>query len=71
MEQGALRQTVAELSNPTRVADDLHYKVKIISGAMQVLGKDVSIFIDVIGMPLTPVSFTGTRRCAYRRVVLR
>ena len=37
---------------------------------MPVLGEDVSLFIDVIGMPLTPVSFAGVDRRAYRRAVL-
>ncbi len=37
---------------------------------MPVLGEDVSVFIDVIGMPLTPVSFAGVDRRAYRRAVI-
>jgi hypothetical protein len=32
----------------------------------------VSLFIDIIGMPLTPLSFAGAaRRTAYRRAVWR
>lgn len=71
LEDGVLRQTVVELSNPVIDGDDLHYTVKIISGDMPVEGGNVSVFIDIIGMPLTPVSFAGARRRAYRRAVLR
>ncbi len=30
----------------------------------------VSVFIDVIGMPLTPLSYAGVARRTYRRAVL-
>lgn len=51
--------------------DALYYTVKILEGELPVLGETVSVFIDVIGMPLTPVSFAGARPRAYRRAVLR
>ena len=71
LEDGELKQVVVELADPVLENGDLHYTVKIISGDMPVEGDDVSIFIDVIGMPLTPVSIAGARRRAYRRAVLR
>jgi hypothetical protein len=71
IEDGVLRQTVVELRDPVLEGDSLHYTVLIIDGDMPVLGEQVSVFIDVIGMPLTPVSFAGARRRAYRRAVLR
>lgn len=71
LENGELRQTVAVLRDPVLENGDLHYTVEIIDGEMPVMGKQVSVFIDVIGMPLTPVSFAGARRRAYRRAVLR
>ena len=70
LEDGKLRQTVAELTAPTIEGDDLVYTVKIVSGDMPVLGEDVSVFIDVIGMPLTPLSIAGVDRRAYRRAVI-
>ena len=70
-EDGVLKQVVVELSDPVLDGGDLHYTVKIISGDMPVTGDDVSIFIDVIGMPLTPLSVAGVRRRAYRRAILR
>ena len=71
LEDGALRQTVVVLRDPVLEGDDLHYTVEIVDGEMPVLGEEVSLFIDVIGMPLTPVSVAGVRRRAYRRAVLR
>lgn len=71
LENGALRQVVVELRDPVLDGNDFHYTVSIISGEMPVMGDDVSVFIDVIGMPLTPVSYAGVRRRAYRRAVLR
>lgn len=70
LEDGKLRQTVAVLQDPKLEGEDLIYTVRIISGEMPVLGEDVSVFIDVIGMPLTPVSFAGVDRRAYRRAVI-
>lgn len=70
IEDGALKQTVVVLRDPVLEGEDLHYTVQIISGDMPELGTEVSVFIDVIGMPLTPVSYAGVRRRAYRRAVL-
>ena len=70
LEDGALRQTVVELTDPTIEGEDLVYTVKIISGDMPVLGEEASVFIDVVGMPLTPVSVAGVDRRAYRRAVI-
>ena len=41
-----------------------------LEGNMPAKGGPVSLFIDIIGMPLTPVSYAGmARRTAYRRAV--
>jgi hypothetical protein len=70
LEDGALRQAVVVLRDPVLEGEDLHYTVQVIGGEMPVLGSDVSIFIDVIGMPLTPLSYAGVARRAYRRAAL-
>ncbi|MBP7242362.1 hypothetical protein [Amaricoccus sp.] len=70
LENGTLRQTVVVLRDPVIEGEDLHYTVQIVSGEMPVLGKEVSVFIDVIGMPLTPLSYAGVARRAYRRAAL-
>ncbi len=69
LENGTLRQTVVVLEDPVLENGDLHYTVKIIDGDMPVLGENVSVFIDVIGMPLTPLSVAGVRRRTFRRAV--
>jgi hypothetical protein len=65
-----LVQAVVVLRDPVLEGSDLHYTVQIIGGDMPVLGDNASLFIDIIGRPLTPVSFAGARRRAYRRAVL-
>jgi len=62
---------VVVLSNPVLKGDNLSYDVKVLEGKMPAKGGPVSLFIDVIGMPLTPVSYAGVaRRTAYRRAVV-
>ena len=66
-----LQQVVAVLQSPELKGDTLVYTVKILQGDMPVKGADVSIFIDIIGMPLTPLSYAGEARRTYRRAVWR
>ena len=70
LEDGTLRQTVAVLKDPVLANGDLHYLAQIIAGDMPVLGENVSVFIDIIGMPLTPLSVAGVNRRAFRRAAL-
>ena len=61
---------VVTLRNPVLAGEDLAYDVKILEGDMPAKGGPVSLFIDIIGMPLTPLSYAGVaRRTAYRRAV--
>jgi hypothetical protein len=71
LEKGELRQVVVVLHDPEIVGGDLRYTVQITDGTMPVLGDATSLFIDIIGMPLTPVSFAGADRRAYRRAMIR
>jgi hypothetical protein len=62
---------VVTLSNPSLKGNELSYDVKVLEGAMPASGGPASLFIDVIGMPLTPISYAGVaRRTAYRRAVM-
>ena len=62
---------VVTLSNPVLKGDELSYDVKILEGNMPASGGPASLFIDIIGMPLTPLSYAGVaRRTAYRRAVM-
>jgi hypothetical protein len=69
LEGEKLKQVVVTLMDPKVEGDTLTYKVKVLEGDMPDKGEDVSLFIDIIGMPLTPLSFAGARRRAWRRAV--
>jgi hypothetical protein len=70
IEGKAMSQVVAVLRNPVLKGDTLTYDVEILQGKMPGEGADVSVFIDIIGMPLTPVSVAGVARRTYRRAVI-
>ncbi len=63
---------VVTLRSPVLKGENLSYEVAVLEGNLPVKGGPASLFIDIIGMPLTPVSVAGVaRRTAYRRVVWR
>jgi hypothetical protein len=65
LEGDRLRQIVAVLQDPALQDDNLTYTVKVVQGDMPATGSDVSVFIDIIGMPMTPMSFAGVARRHY------
>jgi hypothetical protein len=71
LEGDKLQQVVVVLQSPALKGDTLVYSVKVLQGDMPAKGADVSIFIDIIGMPLTPMSYAGVARRGYRRAVWR
>jgi hypothetical protein len=70
LEGEQLRQVVVVLRNPVLQGDNLIYTVKVVQGDVPAKGADVSVFIDIIGMPLTPLSYAGVARRSYRRAFL-
>jgi hypothetical protein len=58
---------VVELSNPQLSGDDLTYDVRLLEGTPPTSGGACALFIDVIGMPATPMSYAGAARRDYRR----
>jgi hypothetical protein len=65
-----LLDVVVTLRNPRLKGRDLSYDVTVISGQLPKAAGPVSLFIDIIGMPWTPLSFAGVaRRAAYRSVL--
>lgn len=71
VEGGELRQVVVVLRNPVLDAGSLAYTVQVLAGTMPDAGDEVSVFIDIIGMPRTPLSFAGAARRGYRRAWMR
>ena len=55
------------LKNPQLQGSDLSYDVVVLSGSIPANGAEATLFIDVIGMPLTPYSYAGAGRRFYRR----
>jgi len=65
--EGVEDEIVLTLNKAMLDGDTLRYDVTIIDGRDQVDGGPSSLFIDIVGMPLTPVSVAGVRRRAWRR----
>lgn len=58
---------VVELSNPQLSGNDLTYDARILEGTPPANGGACALFIDIIGMPATPLSYAGAARRAWRR----
>jgi hypothetical protein len=65
----AVSSTVVVLRNPRLVGNDLSYEVRVLEGTLPSQSGPCSLFIDIIGMPLTPFSYAGAARRAWRRGV--
>lgn len=64
-------EIVLTIRNPRIEKGDLIYDVDVLEGNTTASGGGSSLFIDVIGRPLTPVSLAGRRRRTRRRVIRR
>jgi len=61
------RDAVVVLKNPSLQGDKLTFDVQVLEGDLKGADGPASVFIDIIGMPFTPLSFAGVaRRTAYR-----
>ncbi|MDB5402965.1 MAG: hypothetical protein JWQ55_4983 [Rhodopila sp.] len=61
------RDAVVVLKNPSLQGDKLTFEVQILEGDLSGADGPASVFIDIIGLPFTPLSFAGVaRRTAYR-----
>jgi len=58
---------VVELSNPQLSGNDLTYDARILEGTPLSNGGACALFIDIIEMPATPMSYAGVARRAWRR----
>jgi hypothetical protein len=58
---------VVELSNLQLSGNDLTYNARLLEGTPPVNGGACALFIDIIGMPATPMSYAGAARRAWRR----
>jgi hypothetical protein len=63
----SVKDAVVVLKDPKLQGDTLTFSVDLLEGDLGTQDGAASVFIDIIGMPLTPLSFGGAaRRAAYR-----
>jgi hypothetical protein len=67
---GDVVNAVVVLRNPTFTGTTMTYDVMVTQGTVPPNVDGASLFIDIIGMPLTPLSYAGAARRAYRRTVI-
>jgi hypothetical protein len=64
---GSVKDAVVVLKNPKLEGDKLTFNVQTLEGDLNGGDGSAAIFIDIIGRPLTPLSYAGVaRRSAYR-----
>jgi len=62
-----IRDAVVVLKSPKLEGDKLTFDVDVLEGELTGADGPASVFIDIIGLPFTPLSFAGVaRRTAYR-----
>jgi hypothetical protein len=66
-EEDHVNDVVVILSEPTMSDGDLSYAAEVTDGELSSSDGPVSLFIDVLGRPLTPMSVAGVRRRGRRR----
>ncbi len=71
LENKDMADAVVVLRDPVLEGDDLSYEVSVLEGEIPASAGMASLFVDISGMPLTPLSFAGTRRRVWRRAVIR
>ena len=59
--------TIGATASDASYEDVLRYAVQPIEGRLPPSAADVSVFIDIIGMPWTPLSYAGVARRSFRR----
>jgi hypothetical protein len=64
---GSVKDAVVVLKNPKLEGDKLTFNVQTLEGDLNGGDGSAAVFIDIIGRPLTPLSFAGVaRRSAFR-----
>ena len=65
-----LADVVVKISKPRLKGGELIYDMTVLEGKVPKTGGVCSVFIDIIGLPFTPLSFAGVaRRTAFRTVM--
>ena len=64
---GSAQDAVVELKSPHLEGDKLTFDVRVLEGSLASADGPASIFIDIIGLPWTPLSVAGVARRSARR----
>jgi hypothetical protein len=59
--------TVVELRSPHLEGDQLTFDVRVLEGDLAGADGPAAVFVDIIGLPFTPLSFAGVARRSARR----
>ena len=70
LEGAEVDNVVLTLHDPRLERGNLSYRVEVLEGQPPASAGAASLFIDIIGRPLTPISFAGARRRMWRRAVI-
>jgi hypothetical protein len=62
-----VRDAVVVLKSPKLEGDTLTFDVDVLEGDLAGADGAAAVFIDLIGRPLTPLSFAGVARRSFRR----
>ena len=62
-----VKDAVVELTSPKMEGADLAFRVKVLEGDLKGGDGPAAVFIDIIGLPFTPLSFAGVARRTARR----
>jgi hypothetical protein len=62
-----IRDAVVVLKNPNVEGDRLTFDVQVLEGDLKGADGAASVFIDIIGLPFTPLSYAGVARRTARR----
>jgi hypothetical protein len=63
----SVHDVVVELRSPKLDGDKLVFDVRVLEGDLAGANGPASVFIDIIGLPFTPLSFAGVARRSARR----
>jgi hypothetical protein len=63
----SVRDAVVELKIPHLEGDKLTFDVRVLEGDLMGADGPASVFVDIIGLPFTPLSYAGVARRAARR----
>jgi hypothetical protein len=61
------RDAVVVMKNPSLQGDKLTFDVRVLEGDLKGADGPAAVFIDIIGLPFTPLSFAGVARRTARR----